>query len=170
MPPPLTEEEIDQMLRVQPPSKPSCKQKILVPSPTKSIYHKLESELVDQFKTDNPICLIGETTYFDEFPKFDQSDDDILQTGNNLAHQSIIGLWEEDHFHQLQKSIKPIHGIYATDEGSLESSEVSKGYLTLCSTSYQPISNNFHVIGNHHYFSFDVEIGKEMELLEQFVS
>ena len=70
-------------------------------------------------------------------------------------------MWEEDHFHQLQKIIKPIHAIYATDEGSLESSEVSEGSLTLYSTSYQPFSNNFHVIGNHQSFSFDVEIGKE---------
>ena len=114
--------------------------------------------------------MIGDTTYFDEFPKFDQSDDDILQVETNLAEQSVIGLWEEDHFHQLQKSIKPIHAIYATDEGSLEISEVSEGSLNLCSTSYQPISNNFHVIGNQQSFSFDVEIGKEKELLEQVVS
>ena len=91
----LTEKEINQILNIQPPSKPSCKQDISVHFPTNAIHHKSESELVDQFKeekTDNPICLIGDTTYFDEFPKFDQIDDDILQTETNFAEQSVIGL------------------------------------------------------------------------------
>ena len=41
MPPLLTEEEINQMLNMQPTSKPSCEQKISILSPTNPIYHKL---------------------------------------------------------------------------------------------------------------------------------
>ena len=81
MPPILTEKEINHILNVQPPSKPSWKEGISIHFPTNSIYHKSKIELVDKFKeeqTDKPICLIGDTTYFDEFPKFDQSDDDVL--------------------------------------------------------------------------------------------
>ena len=71
------------MLNIQPSSKPSCEQNISVHSPTNPVYHKSESELVDQFKeekTGNPICLIGEIIYVDDSPNFDQSDDDdVLQ-------------------------------------------------------------------------------------------
>ena len=81
----MTEEEINQMLNIQPTSKPSYEQNIPVPPPTNAIFHKSESELVDQFKeeqTGNPICLIGEIIYVDDSQNFDQSDDDddVLQT------------------------------------------------------------------------------------------
>ena len=88
MPPLLTEEEINQMLNMQPTSKPLCEQEIYVYSHINPIYHKSKSELIDKFKeeqTDNPICLIGDVTYVDNFPKFDQSDDIFLQTETNLA-------------------------------------------------------------------------------------
>ena len=39
-PPPLTEEEINQMINTQPASKSSCEQNIYVPPPTNAIYHK----------------------------------------------------------------------------------------------------------------------------------
>ena len=88
MPPLLTEDEINQMLNMQPTSKPSCEQNISFHSPDNPVYHKLESELVDQFKEEkigNPICLIGEIIYVDDSQNFDQSDDDIPQTETNLA-------------------------------------------------------------------------------------
>ena len=66
---------------------------------TKSLCSFSERELVDQLKeeqTDNPIFLIGDVTYVDNFPKFDESNDDVLQTETKFAEQSVVGLWEED--------------------------------------------------------------------------
>ena len=45
------------------------------------------------------MCMIGDITYIDDLPKFDQYDDDyVVQTEANLAEQSIVGLWEEVQF------------------------------------------------------------------------
>ena len=75
---------------MQPNSKPLCEQDIYVHSPANPIYHKSESELVDQFKeeqTDNTICFIGDVNYVDNSQNFDQFDDDVLQTETNLAEK-----------------------------------------------------------------------------------
>ena len=124
MPPLLTEEEINQMLNIQPASKPSCEQNIFVHSHTNIVYHKSESELIDQFKeeeTDNPICLIDEIIYVHDSPNFDQSDDDdVLQTEANLAEPSAIDLGDEFHYHQIESSNHPRQVTYDTDEESLE--------------------------------------------------
>ena len=94
MSPPLTKEEINQMINTQPTYKHSREKNIYVLPPTNSIYHKSESKLVDQFKeeqTGNLICLIGEIIYVDDSPNFDQSDDDdVLQTEANLTEPSAV--------------------------------------------------------------------------------
>ena len=123
MPPLLTQEEINQVLNIQEASKPSCEQKISVHSPANLVYHKSKSELVDQFKeekTGNPICLIGEIIYVDDSPNFDQfDDDDVVQIEANLIEPSVVGLWEEDQYHQLEKINQPIQFTYEIDEESL---------------------------------------------------
>ena len=123
MPPLLTEEEIKQMINTQPTYKPSCEQNIFVPPAINAIYHKLESKLVDRFKeeqTGNPICLIGEIIYVDDSPNFDQyNDDDVVQTKSNLTEPSVVVLWEEYQYHQLEKINQPIQFTYEIDEESL---------------------------------------------------
>ena len=115
--------------------------------------------------------MIGDITYIDDSPNFDQSnDDDVIRIEANHAEQSIVSLQEEDLLHQLGNNSQPIHTIYDTDEESLESLEVSKGSLTLCSTSFHSIRNNFHVIGNQQPFWFNVEVEEDDELLEKVVN
>ena len=68
----------------------------------------MESSHVNQSEeksTDNPVCLIGIITYIHDFHIFDLSDDDVLQTEDNLARSSLVDLWEENQFHLLQRVI-----------------------------------------------------------------
>ena len=51
------------------------------------------------------MCTIGDITYIDDFPNFDQYDDDyVLQIEANIAEQSIVGLWEDAQFQQLKNN------------------------------------------------------------------
>ena len=66
----LTEEEIDQILNKKPALKTSLKQRNSAHPPTKPCCLEIENKLVDQLKekqTDNPICLIGEIVYTNDF-------------------------------------------------------------------------------------------------------
>ena len=42
-------------------------------------------------------CMLDDMLYVDDFPRFDQYDDDdyVFQTKANLAEQSVVDLWEE---------------------------------------------------------------------------
>ena len=43
------------------------------------------------------MCMIGDITYIDDLPKFDQYDDDyIVQIEANPVEHSSVGLWEEE--------------------------------------------------------------------------
>ena len=64
--------------------------------------------------------MIGSITYFNDFPNFDLSDDDVLQTEVDLAEPSLVDLWEEDQFHQFQESNDPSQAIYDTNEESFK--------------------------------------------------
>ena len=111
----------------------------------------LEISLVDHKKerpVDNPVCLIGEITYINDFPNFDLSDDDVLQIEVDLVGTSLVYLWEEDQFHQLRESNEPKQAIYDTNEERFKNAEEGEESLNLFSASLRFISNSFHVIGN----------------------
>ena len=92
--------------------------------------------------------MIGSITYFNDFPIFDLSDDDFFQIEVNLAGPSLVDLWEEYQFHQLQESNEPSQAIYDIDEEGYESIVASEDSLNLHSALYHIISNNFHEDGS----------------------
>lgn len=48
------------------------------------------------------MCMIGDITYIDDLPNFDQSDNYYaLETKFNLAEQSTTSFWEEEVQFQL---------------------------------------------------------------------
>ena len=115
--------------------------------------------------------MASDITYINDSPMFDQYVDDYdIQTETNLAEQSTIDLWDEVHYHQVEKSKQPIQVTYDTDEESLEILEVSEESITLFSTSLQSIRNNFHIIGNKQSFIFDDGVEEDKEILEQVVN
>ena len=76
IPPLLTEEEIDQILNKQLALKTSFEQNTSTYLPTEPYCLEPKNKILDQLKekqTDNPICLIGEIVYTNDFPIFDQS-------------------------------------------------------------------------------------------------
>ena len=84
----MTEEEIDQIINRQPAPEISCRTNTLSHSSTELYCTDLESSPVNQNEerfADNPVCLIGSITYFNDLPNFDLSDDDVLQTDVDLA-------------------------------------------------------------------------------------
>jgi len=76
-------------------------------------------------------CMLDDVFYTDDFPQFDQYDDDyVLQIEANLAEKSIASLWEEEvHFQQLKYSDHSMHISYDNDEESAANFEVSEGSL-----------------------------------------
>ena len=104
----LTEEEITQLLKMQKAFKTSYDQKIYAHSPANPAYHKSENEFVDKFKekqSNSPICMVGDITYIDDSPRFDQYIDDYdIQTEANLAEPSTVDLWDEVHYHHIGSS------------------------------------------------------------------
>ena len=115
--------------------------------------------------------MAGDITYINDSPRFDQCVDDYdIQTETNLAEQSTIDLWDEVHYHQVEKIKQPIQVTDDTDEESLESLEVSEESLTLFSTSLHSIRNNIHITGNQQSFSFDDEVEEDDEILEHVVN
>ena len=64
--------------------------------------------------------MIGDISYINDFPNFDLSNDDVLQTEVDLAGSSLVDLWKEDQFHRLQESNEPQQTIYDTDQESLK--------------------------------------------------
>ena len=59
---------------MRPTSKTSYEQNISIYFPANPRYHGLENGFVDQFKEkkfDNLMCMMGDITYIDDFPKFD---------------------------------------------------------------------------------------------------
>ena len=79
-------------------------------------------------------CMLDDVLYTDDFPQFDQYDDDyVLQTEANLVDESTASLCEEEvYFQQLEYSDQPIHISYDNDEESASNFEVSEGYLPFC--------------------------------------
>ena len=77
----MTEKEIDQTINKQPVSETLCKTNTLAHSHRELCCTDLESSFIDQNEegpADNPICLINEIVFSDNFPNFNQSygDDD----------------------------------------------------------------------------------------------
>ena len=84
--------------------------------------------------------MIGEIVYTNDFPIFDQSDDDDeLQAETNHAGQPEVDWCHEFHYHQLERNNKLI----------------------------QSIRNSFHIIGSQQSISCDDEVEKKEEFLEQ---
>ena len=85
---------------------------------------------------DELLCNI----YTNDFPIFDQSDDDDeLQIETNHAGKKKVDWCHEFHYHQHESSNQTI----------------------------QPIRNNFHIIGNQQSISCNVEIEKKEKFLER---
>lgn len=96
--------------------------------------------------------MTGRITYINDSPNFDLSNDDVLQTEVDLAGPSLVVLWEEDQFHQLQESNEPMQAIYDTNEESYESLVAGEYSLNIHSALSQIISNSFRVFGNQQPF------------------
>jgi len=66
--------------------------------------HRYDNDyFIDQLgegRTIDMTCMLDDVFYTNDFPKFDQYDDDYaLQTEANLTNKSIVGLWNEEvHF------------------------------------------------------------------------
>lgn len=115
----------------------------------------MESSHVNQNEeksANNPVCPVGSITYIHDFPIFDLSDDDVLQTEDDLAESSLVDLWEENQFPFLPESNEPMQPIYDTDEEIFKSAKEGEGSLDLCFTPLQLISNGFHMIGGQQPF------------------
>ena len=112
MPPFLTEEEIDQLINMNKASKNSYEKKFSDHSPVNLAYHESKNRFSNQFEEkqfDSPICMDGDITYINDSPRFDQYVDDYdIQTETSLAEQSTVDLWDEVHYHQVEKSKQPI--------------------------------------------------------------
>jgi len=93
-------------------------------------------------------CMLDDVFYTDNFPQFDQYDDDyVLQTEDSLAEKSTTSLWKEEvHFQQLEYSDYPMHISYDNDEESETNFEVSEGSFPFCFDSFQFIRDNLHAI------------------------
>lgn len=107
----MTEEEIDQILNKQSASEIFYKTNTLAFSSTEFSFTDLGSPPVNQNEeilVDNPECLIGSITYIHDVPKFDMSDDDVLQIEVDLAGPSLVDFWKEYYFHLPQESNEPM--------------------------------------------------------------
>ena len=84
-------------------------------------------------------CMLDDVFYTDDFPQFDQYDDDyVLQTKANLADKSTASLWKEEvHFQQLEYNDQLMHISYDNDEESAANFEVSEGSFPFCFDSFQ---------------------------------
>ena len=115
--------------------------------------------------------MADDINYINDSPSFDQYVDDYeIQTETNLAEKSTIDLWDEVHYHHVEKSKQPIQVTYETNDESLESLEVTEESLTLCSSSLQSIKNNIHIIGNQQSSSFDGEVQEDDEIIKHVVN
>jgi len=94
--------------------------------------------------------MLDDVFYTDDFPQFDQYDDDyVLQTEANFVDKSADNLWEEEvHFQQFEYSDQPMHINYGSEEESATNFELSEGSLPFCFASFQIIRDNFHSIKN----------------------
>ena len=120
----MTEEEIDQIINGQPTSEFFYRSDILVHSSDELCCTELESSHVNQSEeksVDNPVCLVGSITYIHDSPIFDLSDDDVLQTEEDLVGSSLVDLWEENQSFSLPESNEPMQAIYDTDGESYDS-------------------------------------------------
>ena len=70
---------------------------MLVHSSDEIFCTELESSHVNQSEekyVDNPVCPVRSIIYINDFPIFDVSDDDVLQTEDDLVGSSLVDLWE----------------------------------------------------------------------------
>ena len=114
-------------------------------------------------------CMLDDVFYTDDFPKFDQYDDDyVLQTEANVAGKLAIGLWKEEvQFQQLEYIDQSMHISYGSEEESAKNFEVSEGYFPFCFTLFQIIKDNFRAIINQPSMSFDLDHLEDNEILVQ---
>ena len=139
----MTEVEIDQIINRQPASEIFYKSDILAHSSDKLYCTELERSHVNQSKersVDNPICLIGSITHIHDFPIFDLSDDDFLQTEDDLAGSSLVDLWEENQSHSLPENNEPMPAIYDIDGESYDSIIADEDFMNLHSALIQIIN------------------------------
>ena len=84
------------------------------------------------------MCMFDAITSFDDFPKYDQYDDNhVLQVQTNFSEQSEASLGNKEiQFQQLENSDHLIHVSYESEEESAEKLEISEASLPLCFESF----------------------------------